>query len=268
MRLIVTGGSSGVGAALVARLSAHQVSILDVQAPQSMADGHEFIACDLSDESSIDQVLSQLGDNINGLANVAGIARADDGSKVIAVNFLGLRKLSEGLIPKLTPGAAIVNVSSIAGRDWQNKYERLLPLLKTQNFAEGMAWCKGQNEYVARDPYTLSKRLATAYTLNLAQKGLHSNFRVNCVSPGPIATPLYPAFEALMGKEQSDWSIEQTKRAAEPAEIAQVIDLLLTGECGWLNGVDVPVDGGYTAGISAGWIDFSNSPVMLQRRGK
>ena len=56
-----------------------------------------------------------------------------------------------------------------------------------------------------------------------------------------------------MGKAQSDWSKEQTGRAASANDIAEVVDLLLTGECGWLNGVDIPVDGGYSAGLESGW---------------
>ena len=45
-----------------------------------------------------------------------------------------------------------------------------------------------------------------------------------------------------------------------------MIDLLLTGECRWLNGVDVPVDRGYSAGIESGWIDFAGSPLMQRIR--
>ena len=68
--------------------------------------------------------------------------------------------------------------------------------------------------------------------------------------------------EALMGHDHSEWTQAQTGRIADPADIAEVIDLLLTGECGWLNGVDVPVDRGYSAGIASGWIDCADSPLM------
>ena len=54
-----------------------------------------------------------------------------------------------------------------------------------------------------------------------------------------------------MGKAQSDWSRAQAG-TAEPNDIAEVLDLLLTGDCGWLNGADIPVDGGYWAGIESG----------------
>ena len=62
-----------------------------------------------------------------------------------------------------------------------------------------------------------------------------NGYRINCVSRGPIDTPLYPEFESIMGKAQSDWSRAQAG-TAEPNDIAEVVALLLTGDCGWLNG--------------------------------
>lgn len=265
MNIVVTGGASGLGEALVKRLADHQIWILDVNQPAELADGHHYIALDLSNENSINSVLDELPESIDGLANVAGIATASDAEKVIAVNFLGLRCLTESLIPRLSPGGAIANVSSVAGRDWQGRYEKLMPLLNTASFQDGLAWCHTNHNQWARDPYTFSKRLVTAYTLRAAQDGIRQGYRINCVSPGPIETPLYPQFESLMGAEQSEWTKAQTGRAATANDIAEVVDLLLTAECGWLNGVDIPVDGGYTAGMQSGWIDFAQSPVMRNR---
>lgn len=265
MKIVVTGGASGLGQALVKRLAGHEVWLLDVQAPESPLAGHQALSVDLSDPEQIDQAVAALPHSIDALANVAGIAAATDPEKVLAVNFLALRHLSETLAPRLCSGGPIVNVSSIAGRDWQPRYERLRPLLETTSFVDGMRWCDENRAAYDRDPYTFSKRLVTAYTLRMAAVGVQNGFRVNCVSPGPIETPLFPQFESLMGKAQSDWMVAQTGRIADANDIAEVVDLLLTGECGWLNGVDVPVDGGYAAGIDAGWVDFAASPLMQAR---
>ena len=146
MKIIVTGGASGVGAALVERLAEHEVWILDVQSPSGLADGHCFIPLDLSDAQAIDRVVADLPDALDGLANVAGIAQAPQPQTVVAVNFLGLRHLTESLIPRLVPGGRVVNVSSIAGRDWQSRVQWLLPLLETNSFAEGMNWCQEHPE--------------------------------------------------------------------------------------------------------------------------
>jgi len=89
MRILVTGGASGVGAALVERLAKHEVWILDVQSPDQLADMHRFMRLDLSDEQAINRVVADLPDAIHGLANVAGIAKAPLPETLIAVNFLG-----------------------------------------------------------------------------------------------------------------------------------------------------------------------------------
>ena len=265
--IVVTGGSSGVGGALVARFlnAGHDVWNLDVQAPIDGENRAHYIDCDLSDETSIDAALATLPEQVDALANVAGIAKSALPDTVLAVNFLGLRHLSQALMQRLKSGGTVVSVSSIAGRDWQAKHDRLTPLLETGTMAEGLAWCEKNREMLARDPYTFSKRCVTAYTLHTAQSALANGLRINCVSPGVIDTPLYPQFESLMGEAQSHWMIAQAGRSATPDDIAQIVDLLCTGECSWLNGVDVPVDGGYSAGIESGWIDITESPLSRER---
>ncbi len=265
MKFIVTGGASGLGEALVHRLVDHEVWILDRNAPDTLADTHQYISVDLVDPDAIQSAVEALPASIDGLANVAGMAQAPSPHTVLSVNFLALRQLTESLAPRLVSGGRIVNVSSIAGRDWRAKYERLQPLLETGSFDEGLAWVEANRDMLARDPYTFSKRLVTAYTLRTAREGVANGFSINCVSPGPIETPLYVEFESLMGQAQSEWTKAQTGRAASAEDIAEFVDLLLTGDCKWLNGVDIPVDGGYSAGLETGWVDFSQSPVMRDR---
>ena len=270
--VVVTGGASGVGEALVSRLveQSRHVHVLDVQAPAESVPEVTYLPTDLSDLRSINQSLAQLPERIEALANVAGMARSEDATQVIAVNFLALRHLTEALTPRMASGGAVANVSSIAGSDWHRRADKLRDILASEDYQAGERWCREHESGFVKDPYTFSKRLATAYTLTRAQTFPATGVRVNCVSPGPIQTPLYPQFEALMGKEQSDWTMEQVGGAAEPDDIAQVLEYLLIGESRWLNGVDLPVDGGYTAGLAAGWIDFERSPLMqmLQQRRK
>lgn len=266
--LVVTGGSSGVGAALVRRLAAvgHRVFNLDVAEPAEPLAQSTWLPCDLSRAEGIDSAVRQLPERIDGLANVAGMARAPDPGLVIAVNFLGMREVTRQLTARLSEGSGIVNVSSIAGRDWRARYDRLQPLLATESMADGLAWCAAHPEAFARDPYSFAKRCVTAWSLREAQQHVRRSTRILCVSPGGIETPLSAQFEALMGSEQTAWSRSQVGPSASPDAIAEVIDTLLCQPCGWLNGVDIPVDRGYCAGLESGWIDFSQSPVMRARR--
>lgn len=268
--LIITGGSSGVGAALVGRWlkAGHCVINLDVAAPQDKLQVASWRSCDLSSEASIAAAVSALPARVDGLANVAGIARASDPAKVLAVNFLGVREFTRRLTPQLAEGSGIVSVSSIAGRDWHNRYDRIKPLLETPSMSAGLSWCSENTAAFVKDPYSFSKRCVTAWTLREAQHHVHRSTRILCVSPGAIDTPLSPQFEALMGAEQTAWLRSQAGRPAQPDDIAQVIDMLLTQPCGWLNGVDIPVERGYCAGLDSGWIDYDQSPIMLAARAR
>ena len=262
--IVVTGGSSGVGESVVKGLieKGHRLWNLDVQKQKHDSLSCQQIPCDLSDVDSIDTAIQQLPDRVDVLANIAGIAESNVPEKVVAVNFLGPRHLTESLKDRMAKGSHIINVSSIAGRDWKEKYDSLLPLLDTQTMNEGMALLQENPKIMGRSSYTLSKRCLTAYTLRSAQASLSMGITINNVSPGPVATPLYPKFETLLGQDQSEWMIAQTGRQASPTDIAQAIEMLCLTECSWLNGVDIPVDGGFTAGMESGWIDFEKSPAM------
>lgn len=264
---VVTGGSSGVGAALVGQLlnAGHSVTGLDV-APPTRSGAAAFIECDLGNPARIASAVNRLPARIDGLANVAGMARAADPVRVMAVNFLGMRELTRQLTPRLNEGSGIVCVSSIAGRDWKSRLDRLRPLLATDGMSSGLVWCNANAGLFDRDPYTWSKRAVTAWIMEEARVHALASTRILAVSPGGIDTPLTPQFEALMGKAQAEWTNAQTGRAARPDEIAEVIATLLTQPCGWLNGVDIPVDRGYSAGLDSGWIDFRTSPVMVAKR--
>lgn len=263
--IVVTGGSSGVGAETVKRLQTqgHQIYNLDIQPPASSPSFATFVACDLSQQSSIDQAIGQLPHHIHSIANVAGIADAKSPPKVVAVNFFGLRHLTEALIDRMPEGGHIVNVSSIAGRDWRTKFDAIQRVLGTSSMAEGLALLEQEPKIMGRSAYTLSKRLVTAYSQHLVKEVRAKGITVNNVSPGPVATPLYPQFESLLGSEQSDWMIQQAGRQATPEDIAIVIEMLCLTDSQWLNGVDLPVDGGFSAGVESGWIDFHKSPAMI-----
>ena len=262
MRTIaLTGGASGIGAATLERLEAQgcEVFVLDRVAPKSKSATH--IACDLTDQSSIEDALLQLPDKLTSLINVAGVATLADERHTVAINFLALRMLTERLLPRIDRGGSVVNVASSAGWKWRDFIDQLQGLMDTNDFSSGMRWLSKNPAQWREAPYHFSKRCAVAYTYRAVQLGLALGVRVNCVNPGVTQTALSPEFRDLVGDKLYDWGIEQIGRPAEPADIAELIEFLAIGDCGWLNGQELAVDGGYLAGIVGGWIDPSKAPA-------
>ena len=56
-----------------------------------------------------------------------------------------------------------------------------------------------------------------------------------------------------------------SQRVATPDDQAQVVAWLLVGECGWVNGIDLPVDNGLSAGMTVGWANPKDSPASRSR---
>jgi NAD(P)-dependent dehydrogenase (short-subunit alcohol dehydrogenase family) len=268
-RVLLTGASTGIGNATLQLLVAegHEVTSLDVKDKPDGAKAH--FHCDLSDPASIDAVLGQLDGPFDALLNVAGVAGSMGAELVFRVNVYGLRHLTESLLAagKITaPGGSIVNIASLAGMAWERHLDRINALDEAADFQAGIEVAKAYDRG-GPNAYVLSKEWVVAYTQRLAGRVVRQGIRVNSVSPGPVITPLFPYFEADTGAEQMAWLNEQVGRAAQPLDEAEVVAWLAVGRSGWVNGVDLPVDGGLSAGMRVGWADTKSSPASRARRG-
>lgn len=258
--IVLTGGSTGIGAA-TARVLANagrEIISLDIKPAPQEASTHYH--CDLSDPNSIDSTLEKLKGNYASLLNVAGVPGTVDRDKVVGVNTLGLRHLTDGLWDRIADNGTVVNVASVAGNQWKKRLALHLELLDTANYSAGLAWWKENGRETGTDPYTFSKEAVVVYTMRLAGRGLERGIQVNDVGPGPVDTPIFPDFEAQVGAEQMGWMNKQVGRTGQPEDIAEVLAWLAIGEHSWLNGQHIIVDGGLTAGMRSKWIDLSASP--------
>lgn len=244
--ILVTGGMSGIGAALVARLRGrgHAVRTLDRAAGAD-------IVCDLADMAAIDRAAAAIGEELSGIAHVAGVPGTADPRVVLAVNLMAPMRLTALLRDWLAPGARIVAVSSVTAHRCQWADAALRDLIDGGADAADAA-AAGLDGAGA---YELSKRALNLW-VTLSAARLHAaGVRVNGVSPGPVYTPIMADFEASMGKARLDAAAALTGRHGRPGEIAAAIDWLLTGDCGWVNGVDLKVDGGFHALRAAAALD-------------
>jgi NAD(P)-dependent dehydrogenase (short-subunit alcohol dehydrogenase family) len=254
-RVLLTGASTGIGNATLQRLvsEGHEVTTLDVKDAPAGATQHYH--CDMADPASVDQVVEQLAGSFDALGNIAGVAGSMGAELVLRVNVYGLRHLTESLLAagKIAEGGSIVNIASLAGRLWERHLDRLAVLDEAEDFQAGIAAARAY-QYSGPSAYVLSKEWVASYTQRLAGRLLPLGIRVNSVSPGPVVTPLLPYFEKDSGPGALEWLNQQIGRPAQPEDLAEVVAWLLVGECGWVNGVDLPVDGGMAAGLRVGWV--------------
>lgn len=140
--IVITGVSSGIGAdvARLARFHGAKVIGIDRHEPSMTLDG--FVQIDLGNPTAIDAALDKLPEKIDGLCNIAGVPGTAEVELVGRVNYLGLRHLTEALIPRFSKGASIVNVASVLGIEWPERLEKHKALADTSYFEEGVAWLK------------------------------------------------------------------------------------------------------------------------------
>jgi NAD(P)-dependent dehydrogenase (short-subunit alcohol dehydrogenase family) len=130
-------------------------------------------------------------------------------------------------------------------------------LVATPGYAEGKAWCEAHPGQVG-EGYLLSKQAIIVWTLHAALDLARKGIRVNSTSPGPTATPMMPSFENAMGKDFMDkfpkplWG-----RNSTPEEQGHVVVFLNSDAANYITGTNVYADGGFSAGMLTGRLDFS-----------
>ena len=242
--IVVTGVSSGIGAETARILRAHGATVIgmDRNEPSLTLDG--FVQADLGSPETIDHAVQQLPEHIDGLCNIAGVPGTADPQLVARVNYLGLRHLSEAVLPRIREGGAIVNVTSVLGAEWPQRLELHRALGQVAGFAEGQAWLQA-NPVSDQTCYQYFKEALIVWTQIQAQPWfMRTSVRMNSVAPGPVFTPILNEFVTMLGAERAQADAHRMKRPAYADEIAPVVAFLCADESRWINGVNIPVDGG------------------------
>jgi len=259
---VVTGGSRGVGAALLdalAALDAARVTVIDVNPPRGPHDA--FLATDLSNEDAVRTAIATVDGEVHALFNNAGVADTTPPTVVFGVNYLALRSLSEGLLDRMPEGSAIVNTASLAGHPWKQRKDQIDELLALDintSWKPSIDWFDEHAASLGTGPYNFTKELVERYTMRSSRPTQRRGVRTNAVCPGPIDTPLLPDFRATTSDQIVDWNIrEMAGRAISPAEVAATLAFLGSPGAGYINGVNLDIDGGFCAAMATGQIDRS-----------
>lgn len=240
-RALITGGGSGIGAAVARRLAADGMSIVvadrDGEAAERVAAevGGSTWVVDLSDTAALEQVRLEC----DVLVNNAGVQR------VAAVEEFDPEDFR--LIHRLMLEAPFLLVRAALPHMYAQGWGRVVNI----SSAHGLRASAFKSAYVSAKHGLEGLSKVTA--LEGAERGVTSN----CVNPGYVRTPLVEAQIADQARSHGipeEQVVEQVmltrsavKRLVEPEEVAALVSFLASEDAGMVTGTSCTMDGGWTA---------------------
>jgi 3-oxoacyl-[acyl-carrier protein] reductase len=238
---IVTGGSRDIGRAVSCQLAQEGAKVV-INYHGNIANAEEtlklikdnggeaiIVKGDVTKSAEVAQLVEQareaFGEEIHILVNVAGgmVARKatleldeEFWDEVMDLNLKSVFLVSKAIIPYMKPGAAIVNLSSLAGRDGGGP---------------------------GASAYATAKGGIMTYTRSLAKELGPKNIRVNAVLPGMIATTFHDTFS----KPEVRVNVANAtllKREGTASEVADLVVYLASDQSSYITGTNIDINGG------------------------
>jgi NAD(P)-dependent dehydrogenase (short-subunit alcohol dehydrogenase family) len=239
--VVITGGTSGIGLAAARRFISEGAKVVVTgRSPQSVRDAQKelgangiAIAADVTKSAELDALFRQVRETygrIDVLYANAGIAKLGSAAEttedvfddILDANFRGAYFTVQKALPLLSDGGAIVFTTS-----WFD--------------VVGIA---------GTSAVSASKAALRNFTRTLASELIGRNIRVNAVSPGVIATPLFGklGLSEVNAEELGKALLAQipAKRFGKPEEVANAVAFLASDDASYITGVELAVDGGRT----------------------
>ena len=246
---LITGAGSGIGRECALRMASEGGAVmcadLDAEGAQTTAaqiaehgGRSATMELDVTSEDAVKDALSQTVAVLGGLdvlMNNAGIGGRQYGwDKTIDVNLAGVYYGTFHGTALLAErgGGAIINTASIAG---------LVGLLSGQIGDASVPVEPGAGAYVAAKHGVIG--LTRQFAVTYGRRGV----RVNAICPGYIHTPMTAQIREMEGGEEFLADLHPMGRLGQPQEIAAAAAFLASDDASFINGVALPVDGGYTA---------------------
>ena len=263
-RVIVTGCFSGMGEATAKILldlgaEVHGFDFRETSLPLA-----SFTTLDLRDRASIEAGVKSVGGRVDALFNCAGLPQGRPPLDVMKVNFIGLRHLTEQLVPMMGEGGAICSIASTGGLGWSRRIPTNMEIVTSAGWDAACAWAEAHADTVM-EGYAFSKENVIVWTQFMGAQLIKRGIRINCTLPSPTETPMMKDFHEQAGKDIVDAAAEPLGRYTTAAEQAGGLVLLNSALAGVINGVVLPVDGGFMGGLATGQVDITK---MMSNRQK
>lgn len=218
-RVVVTGGTSGIGEATCRRFRDEGASVVSID----LDDGEDTIVCDVSDAAQVERAFEQIG-AVDVLVANAGISirkpfleiEEADWRRVLDVNLTGVFNCAQQAVRRMDEGVILMTAST-----------------------NGLA---GHPLYA---DYNASKAGVILLARTMARE-LAPRIRVNAVCPGYVLTPMQRA-------EYTDEMLATVNatiplgRHADPDEVAALFAFLASDDATYITGAAIAIDGGETA---------------------
>lgn len=236
---VVSGGSSGIGAAVIDKLKSQNITVYNLDINQKKDE--YTLVCDITKVDQINYVIAKIlekEEQIDILVSNAGMhlsASIEDTDenlfeKVMQVNFKGAFFLIRAVVPAMK----------------RQNYGRIVVISSEQAFVG-----KARSAVYGATKAALAQ-LTKNIAIDYAAYGIHAN----AICPGTIDTSLYrnaiDRYQKISGIpmdviEKEEAEMQLVNRVGRPEEVASFVSFLCSSEADFITGSLLPIDGGYTA---------------------
>jgi NAD(P)-dependent dehydrogenase (short-subunit alcohol dehydrogenase family) len=288
---IATGGGRGMGLECgrrMARLVDHVLLVDRDEATVSRAAAElagavpasvEPVIADVTDRDDLGRLAARAGElgTLRAVAHAAGISPTmADWRRIFEVDLVGTALVAQALRPLATAGTAMVCFSSMSavlrpGQPQDAELDKLMADPLQDGFLGKVRDLAGPDIETPGLAYSLAKRGVKVFVQREAVRLGPAGARVCSVSPGIIDTPQgrqeaarHPSMAAMIAQTP-------LARMGQAGEVASVVEFLLGEEAGFLNGVDILIDGGVVAAIASargGWLSSRSLRPPRDEKGR